>query len=43
MHLVRRALLHAKPSKAIVTRVVTDHGFLELGRFSLTLNSSAPH
>jgi hypothetical protein len=43
MHLVRRALLHAEPSKATVTRVVTEHGLWELGRFSVALNSSAPH
>jgi transcriptional regulator GlxA family with amidase domain len=34
MHLVRRALLHARPSDATVTHIVTDHGFWELGRFS---------
>jgi AraC-like DNA-binding protein len=35
MHLVRRALLHSHPSTATVTRTVTDHGFWELGRFSV--------
>ncbi|WFU75527.1 helix-turn-helix domain-containing protein [Bradyrhizobium sp. CB2312] len=35
MHLARRALLCTEPSKASVTRVVTDHGFWELGRFSV--------
>jgi AraC-like DNA-binding protein len=35
MHLVRRALLHAHPSEATVTRIVTDQGFWELGRFSV--------
>lgn len=35
MHLVRRALLCSDPSKATVTQVVTDHGFWELGRFSV--------
>ena len=35
MHLVRRALLRADPSRATVTRVATDHGFWELGRFSV--------
>jgi AraC-like DNA-binding protein len=35
MHLVRRALLRTDPSKATVTRTVTDHGFWELGRFSV--------
>jgi AraC-like DNA-binding protein len=34
MHLVRRALLRADPSKT-VTRVATDHGFWELGRFAV--------
>jgi AraC-like DNA-binding protein len=33
MHLVRRALLDAD-SSTTVTRIVTDHGFHELGRFS---------
>jgi len=36
MHLVRRALLQADPSKSTVTRIVTDHGFWELGRFSVS-------
>jgi AraC-like DNA-binding protein len=36
MHLVRRALLHADASKSTVTQIVTDHGFWELGRFSVT-------
>jgi AraC-like DNA-binding protein len=36
MHLARRALLGADPSKATVTSVITDHGFWELGRFSVT-------
>jgi AraC-like DNA-binding protein len=35
MHLVRRALLRSDPSVATVTQIVTDHGFWELGRFSL--------
>jgi AraC-like DNA-binding protein len=35
MHLVRRALLHSDPSTATVTQIVTDHGFWELGRFSV--------
>ena len=35
MHLVRRALLHSDPSQATVTEIVTDHGFWELGRFSV--------
>jgi AraC-like DNA-binding protein len=35
MYLVRRALLGADASKTNVTRIVTDHGFWELGRFSV--------
>jgi AraC-like DNA-binding protein len=35
MHLVHRALLWADPSTATVTRLATDHGFWELGRFSV--------
>ena len=35
MHLVRQALLHSHPSTATVTQTVTDHGFWELGRFSV--------
>ncbi len=35
MHLVRRALLRSDTSKATVTQIVTDHGFWELGRFSV--------
>ena len=35
MHLARRALLRADPSKSTVTHIVTDHGFWELGRFSV--------
>jgi AraC-like DNA-binding protein len=35
MHLVRRSLLGADRSKATVTGIVTDHGFWELGRFSV--------
>src|SRR5262249_14377110 len=34
IHLVRRALLSAVPSTSTVTRIATDHGFWELGRFS---------
>jgi AraC-like DNA-binding protein len=34
MHLVRRALVAADASETNVTRVVTDQGFWELGRFS---------
>jgi len=35
MHLVRRALLGAEPSKSTVTSILTDHGFWEFGRFSV--------
>jgi AraC-like DNA-binding protein len=35
MHLVRRALERAAPSTTTVTQIVTDHGFWELGRFSV--------
>jgi len=35
MHLARRALLHAEPAKITVTQIATDHGFWELGRFSV--------
>jgi AraC-like DNA-binding protein len=35
MHLVRRALLEADCSMATVTRLATDHGFWELGRFAV--------
>jgi AraC-like DNA-binding protein len=35
MHLARRTLLGADPARATVTRIATDHGFWELGRFSV--------
>jgi AraC-like DNA-binding protein len=35
MHLIRRALLRAAPSTTTITRIATDHGFWELGRFSV--------
>jgi AraC-like DNA-binding protein len=45
MHLARRALLRADPSNATVTKIATDYGFWELGRFSVayrTLFSERP-
>jgi AraC-like DNA-binding protein len=35
MHLARRSLLRAARSTATVTKIATDHGFWELGRFSV--------
>ncbi len=35
MHLVRRAILQAEPSTATITSIATNHGFWELGRFSV--------
>jgi AraC-like DNA-binding protein len=35
MHLARRALLRAASSTTTVTKIATDHGFWELGRFSV--------
>jgi transcriptional regulator GlxA family with amidase domain len=35
LHLVHRALRRADPSETTVTRIATDHGFWELGRFSV--------
>jgi AraC-like DNA-binding protein len=35
MHLARRALERAVPSMTRVTQIATDHGFWELGRFSV--------
>ncbi len=34
MEAVRRALATARPGDATVTRIATDHGFFELGRFA---------
>jgi AraC-like DNA-binding protein len=39
MEAVRRALESAPPGKATVTRIATDHGFYELGRFAATYRS----
>jgi len=36
MNLVRRALQRADASTATVTQLATDHGFWELGRFSVS-------
>jgi transcriptional regulator GlxA family with amidase domain len=36
MHLARRALILADPTEATVTRIATDHGFWELGRFAVS-------
>jgi AraC-like DNA-binding protein len=35
MHLARRALVRAAPAAMTVTEIATDHGFWELGRFSV--------
>lgn len=35
MHLAHRALRQADPSQSTVTRIATNHGFWELGRFSV--------
>jgi transcriptional regulator GlxA family with amidase domain len=39
MNIVRSALLRADPTRATVTGIATDHGFGELGRFSVTYRS----
>jgi AraC-like DNA-binding protein len=39
MHLARRALLRAFPSTTTVTRIATDYGFWELGRFSVNYHA----
>jgi AraC-like DNA-binding protein len=39
MHLVRRALRRSDASRVTVTRIVTDHGFWELGRFAVAYRS----
>jgi AraC-like DNA-binding protein len=35
MNITRRALAHADPSRTTVTAIATEHGFGELGRFSV--------
>jgi transcriptional regulator GlxA family with amidase domain len=36
MEAVHHALVMARPGQATVTRIATDHGFFELGRFAAT-------
>ena len=36
---VRHALAAARPGEATVTRIATDHGFFELGRFAAAYSS----
>ncbi|MBR0831520.1 helix-turn-helix domain-containing protein [Bradyrhizobium manausense] len=35
MRLARRAVVRSDPSRTTVTKIVSDHGFWELGRFSV--------
>jgi AraC-like DNA-binding protein len=39
MEAVRQALASARPGQATVTRIATDHGFFELGRFAAIYSS----
>jgi hypothetical protein len=39
MEAVRHALAAARPGEATVTRIATDHGFFELGRFAAVYSS----
>ena len=39
MEAVRHALTNAQPGESTVTRIATDHGFFELGRFAALYSS----
>jgi AraC family ethanolamine operon transcriptional activator len=39
MEAVRRALVTAPPGRATVTRIATEYGFYELGRFAGIYNA----
>jgi AraC-like DNA-binding protein len=39
MEAVRHALANAQPGEATVTRIATDYGFFELGRFAAVYSS----
>jgi len=39
MEAVRQALESARPGEATVTRIATDYGFFELGRFAATYSA----
>ena len=40
MEAVRTALANARPGQATVTRIATDYGFYELGRFAAVYSST---